>query len=163
LQACSKAAKEKGIRQETSESMPGGRSMESGAPDRNLIDALNAIDLNEEELFEVIKNVRLVHKVGAGSQEVGEIAQKEIYEKIPSKTQAILTRLQALSVMIENNELNRWLLADGASITPAAHKALVSAAANHPLSIINGDIAFEKESFLQKILELVEPEGSRRN
>ena len=41
--------------------------------------------------------------------------------------------------------------------------ALISAAANHPLSIINGDITFEKESFLRRILELAEPEGSDNN
>jgi hypothetical protein len=38
-------------------------------------------------------------------------------------------------------------------------KALVSAAADHPLSIINGDVLFEKESFLRRILEFAEPQG----
>jgi hypothetical protein len=136
--------------------------MKSGAPDQNLLDALNAIELKEEELSEVIDNVRLVHEMGASSP-TDWIAQEGLYEQVPYKAKAILTRLHALSAIMENNELKRWLLADEASIMPAAHKALVSAVANHPLSIINGDIAFEKESFLQRMLELVEPEGSRRN
>jgi hypothetical protein len=44
---------------------------------------------------------------------------------------------------------------------PVAHRALVSTAAVYPLSLINGDMMFDKESFLGRILELVEPDGSR--
>ena len=66
--------------------------------------------------------------------------------------------------MIENDELKNWLMADGGSVMPAiAHKALVSAAAIHPLSVINGEIAFEKESFLRRLLESAEYEGSDNN
>jgi hypothetical protein len=137
--------------------------MESGAPDQNQLDTLNAIELNEDELFEVINKVGLVTEPGASSLTKGWIAQKELCEKVPERTKAIMTRLHALSSMMENDELKRWLLADGTSLMPAAHKALISATANHPLSIINGNIEFEKESFLQRILELVEPVGSRRN
>jgi hypothetical protein len=40
-----------------------------------------------------------------------------------------------------------------------ALKAMISAAAYHPLSLINGDVLFEKESFLRKVLEFAEPQG----
>ena len=156
-------AKERVIGQEKSSPGADRKSMESGVPDQDQLDALNAIELNEEELFEVIDKVGLIHEMSAKSLATGWIAQKELCEKVPDKAKAILARLQALSLMMENAELKRWLLADGTSFMPAAHKALMSATANHPLSIIDGNIEFEKESFLQRILELVEPIGSRRN
>ena len=94
----------------------------------------------------------------------GWIAKKKLCEETPDKAEAILIRLQALSIMIENDELKNWLLTEDARVMPAiAHKALVSAAAAHPLSMINGDIIFEKESFLQMTLELAETAGSNSN
>ena len=62
--------------------------------------------------------------------------------------------------MIANDELGDWILGYGTSIMPTiALKAMVSAAAYHPLSIINGDVLFEKESFLRRVLEFAEPQG----
>jgi len=37
--------------------------------------------------------------------------------------------------------------------------AMVSAAASHPLSLINGDVLFEKVLFLRRVLEFAEPQG----
>jgi hypothetical protein len=59
--------------------------------------------------------------------------------------------------------LKKWLQAGEAGVMPAEHKALMSAVANHPLSITNVDIASEKESFLRRILELVKLEDCRRS
>jgi hypothetical protein len=138
--------------------------MKTDERDRNLIDDLNAVAVTEEELIKVINEVTLAQEVGICSMMTGWIAQKKLREKTPDKAEAILTRLQALTVMMENDDLNSWLLYEEARSMPAvAHRALVSAAADHPLSIINGDISFEKESFLRRILELAEPEGSHRN
>jgi hypothetical protein len=82
----------------------------------------------------------------------------------PEKAKAIIFRLQALATMIEKDELGDWILGYGTSIMPSVvQKALVSAAANHPLSIINGDVSFEKESFLRSVLELAEPQGKTSN
>ena len=138
--------------------------MKPSASNSESIDDLNAIELKEEELFKVINNARWAHEVGMCSLMTGWLAAKKLYDEIPGKAKAILARLEALSIMMEKDELRSWLLSDEIKVMPAiAHKALVSAAAVHPLSIINGDITFEKESFLQKILELAESEGSHDN
>jgi len=133
--------------------------MKSDAPDQDLVDTLNAIALDKEELFKVINDVRLAHELGECFMMTGWIAKRRLFEALPHKAEAILTRLQALSEMMETDELKRWILSAGFSLMPVAHRALVSAAADHPLSIINGDITFEKESFLIRILELAESEG----
>jgi hypothetical protein len=138
--------------------------MKPSEPDQNLVNDLNAVVLKEEELFKVINDANRAHEIGICPIMTGRIAEKKLYEETPDKAKAILIRLQALSAIIKNDELKNWLLADAIRVVPTiAHRALVSAAADHPLSIINGDIAFDKESFLRRILELAEPEGSDNN
>jgi hypothetical protein len=141
-----------------------GAYMKEDASDPGSIDDLNAVVLREEELLRVINDTGWAHEMGICSMMTGWVASKKLYDEAPHKAKAILSRLQALSVLIENDELRNWMLADGAGVAPKiAHKALLSAAAHHPLSIINGEITFEKESFLRKILELSEHEGSNIN
>ena len=138
--------------------------MKPSASDLDSINDLNAVVLKEEELFEVIDAYRRTRGIGLRRAMKSVISEKKVYEETPDKAEAILFRLQALSMMMENNELSHWVLDEGTSVMPAiANRALVSAAAEHPLSLIDGDIAFEKESFLRRILELAEPEGSDSN
>ena len=138
--------------------------MKPSASDLNSINALNTVVLKEDELFKVIDDYKRFRDLGICPQMTGVISEIKVCEETPEKAKAILLRLQALSEIIEDDVLRDWILADGISVMPTiAHKALVSAAAEHPLSIINGDITFEKESFLRKILELAEPEGSNNN
>ncbi len=135
--------------------------MHAESPDQDLLDALNAIALEEAELFKVINDVGLAHELGLCSFMNSWIARKRLTEALPHKAKAILTRLQALVAIIDSDELKPWTMSDGTSAIASTRRALVAAAANHPLSIVNGDIAFDKESFLRRILELVKPEGSR--
>jgi hypothetical protein len=139
--------------------------MKSDASDNGSIESLNAVVLKEEELYKVINDAIFAHDIGMCSMMSGWVTTKKLYEdNIPDKAKAILARLQALTVLIENDELKNWLLVDGTRVPPAiARKALVSAATNHPLSIINGDVTFEKESFLRRILELAETLGRGNN
>ncbi|MBN1568979.1 MAG: hypothetical protein JXA73_14105 [Acidobacteria bacterium] len=127
-------------------------------------DGLNAVKLHAEELLKVIDDINLARALGVCPGMLRVMTQNRLYEEIPEKAGAILARLEALSAMIENNELQNWFVTDGAIVMHAiAQKALLSAAANHPLSIINGDITFNKESFLRMTLALTEPGGSQIN
>jgi hypothetical protein len=65
--------------------------------------------------------------------------------------------------MTEKDGLENWPNADGSSVMPAAREALISGAAEHPLSVINGGIAFEMGSFLRRILESAVLEGCISN
>ena len=130
------------------------------SPDQALLDALNAIALEEAELFKVIEDVNLGHELGMCSYMNSWFAQNKLTEAAPHKAKAILTRLQALISIIDSDEIKPWIVTDGTSAIGSMRRALVSAAADHPLSIINGRIAFEKESFVRRLLELVKPEGS---
>jgi len=138
--------------------------MKSSAPDLDLVKSLNSIELKEEELLRVIDEYTTARDIGVCPAAMGRIAEKRLFEECPDKANAILIRLQALAALIRDDELKHWLLEDGVCVMPAiANRALVSAAAEHPLAIVNGDITFEKESFLRRILELAEPVGSADN
>ena len=44
-----------------------------------------------------------------------------------------------------------------------ALNALLSAAANYPVPIVNGKLSFEKESFRRRALEFAESQGKKMN
>ncbi len=132
--------------------------------DQGLVNELNAVALDKEELFKFINDYDRIREIGICSKVSGIMAEKKLHKETPDKAKAILVRLQSLSAMIEKDDLKNWLLTNEARVKPTiANMALISAAASHPLSIINGGITFAKESFLQRILELAEPEGSDNN
>ena len=138
--------------------------MNPGELDQSLVNELNAVALEKEELFKFINDYDRIREIGICSQISGKMVEKKLYKETPDKAKAILIRLQSLSAMIEKDDLKNWFLTNETGVKPTiANMALISAAANHPLSIINGDIAFEKDSFLRRILELAEPEGSHHN
>jgi hypothetical protein len=138
--------------------------MKSSPLDSNLISDINAVSLKEEELSKVLAAAIKAKEEGETNNWTGIITTIRLFNDSPEKAKAIIFRLQALAAMIEKNELGDWILGDGTGIMPAiAQKALVSAAAHHPLSVINGDVLFEKESFLRRIIELAEPQGKYSN
>jgi hypothetical protein len=124
----------------------------------HLIACLNAVRLNEEELSKTLAAARSAQIEGKTDCWTGIITTIRLFKASPDKAKAIIFRLQALTAMIERDELGDWIRGYGTSILPTiVLKALLSAAADHPLSIINGDVSFERESFLRRVLELAEP------
>jgi hypothetical protein len=134
--------------------------MISSALDSNSLSDLNAVRLREEELSEALAAARKAQEEGETNRWTGIMTTVRLFNNSPEKAKAIIFRLQALATMIEKDELGVWTHGYGISITPEiALTALVSAAADHPLSIIDGYVSFEKESFLRRVLELAEPQG----
>ncbi len=133
-------------------------------PSIELVRDLNAVKLKKEDLFLAIKASSDACQNGDCHVMTGAITTMQLFVAEPNKAKAVVFRLQALGLMIENNDLKNWIRADGISPAPIISKRiLVSAAAEHPLSLIDGDILFEKESFLQRVLELAEPESPTKN
>ena len=127
----------------------------------DLVSYLNAVRLQEEEIVEAIRAAIDAHDSGECYLRSSVISTLQLFPTEPRKARAIICRLKALAIMMENNDLRNWMQADGANIIPAAQKALIAAVAYHPLSLIDGSISFEKESFLQRILQFSEPQGNQ--
>jgi hypothetical protein len=133
-------------------------------PSADIVCTLNAVRLDEEDLFEAIQAATDAYENGECHMMTGVITTMQLFITTPEKAKAVVFRLQALGVMIENDQLKSWIRMDGARAVPTImQKALVSAAAVHPLSLIDGDILFEKESFLRRVLELAESVGNYMN
>jgi hypothetical protein len=76
------------------------------------------------------------------------------------KAAAIMIRLNVLARMADNGDLYPRMAANDPGFSPSvAYKALTSAAVQHPLSLIDGDFIFDRESFLRSVLELAKPAG----
>jgi hypothetical protein len=134
--------------------------MKSGESDLNLLSDLNSVSLRSSELLRVIEATAKIRKGSRRGHIMGTIATIK-NRSYSNKATAIILRLQALAKLAEKNELRHWILAEETDFSPTmAHRALISAAAKHPLSLINGDFVFERDSFLRRVLELAQPEGS---
>jgi hypothetical protein len=129
----------------------------------DFVSCLNAVQLGEEEIVEAIRTAIDACDSGECYLRSSVMTTLQLFPTAPHKAKAIIFRLKALAIMMENNELKSWMQADGITIAPAAQRALIAAVAYHPLSLIDGDIAFEKESFLQRILESAESQGNRQS
>jgi len=133
-------------------------------PCAGLVGDLNAVSLKAEELTDAIMAAIDAYEQGECHLMTGVITTMQLFMTAPHKAKAIIFRLQALGLMIETDEITSWIRSDGSRVGPTnVQKALVSAAAEHPLSFIDGDILFEKESFLRRVLELAEPQGHIMN
>ncbi len=126
--------------------------------DKEFVDFLNAVRLKEVEIVEAIQVT--VDSADSGEAYLRNLtATIELFPTAPQKARAVIFRLQALSLMMERNELRNWMLPGSSSFTKAGQRAVIAALTHHPLSLINGEITFEKESFLQRILLAAEYEG----
>lgn len=126
-----------------------------------LVNRLNAVSIAEYEIVEAIRAAIEASDAGESYAWCSIGTTMQLFAGAPQKGRAVIFRLQALARMMEENQLKDWMLPDGSRIIPAAQKALIIAVATHPLSLIDGCITFEKESFLQKILEFAEAPGSQ--
>jgi hypothetical protein len=106
---------------------------------------LNAVRLDEEDVIEAIRAAIDAYDSGECYLRSSVMTTLRLFPTAPQKAKAIIIRLQALAMMMENNELRNWTQADGFTVVPAAQRALISAVADHPLSLIDGGISFEKE------------------
>jgi hypothetical protein len=135
--------------------------MESSAMESNFLNGLNEIRVKETDLSKALAAARRAQAEGETDNWTGILTTIRLFNDSPEEAKAIIFRLQALAKMIANDELGDWILGYGTSMMPTiALKAMISAAAYHPLSLINGDVLFEKESFLRKVLEFAEPQGN---
>ena len=125
-----------------------------------MVNALNSIKLHEEDLFEAIHAATDAYEKGECHLMTGVIPTMQLFITAPDKAKAVIFRLQALGLMMENDEINNWIQLDGArALSATLQSAMIAAAAEHPLSLIDGDISFEKESFFRRVFELAEPQG----
>jgi len=131
--------------------------------DQILLRDLNAVRLKDEEVARVLAAAKMACRNGETGDTAGIMIAVRLFEKAPDKAKAIIFRLQALARLIASLDFEDWVLGNGHFIPAFAQESLISAAVDHPLSLVNGDISFEKKSFLQRAFELTESQGGNGN
>ena len=127
-----------------------------------LVDSLNAVQLKEEEIVEAISAV--LDSADSGECYLRSLTTTmRLFPAAPHKARAVFFRLQALVVMMERNELKNWMQPGSPTFTPEGQTAVIAAVTHHPLSLVNGNISFENESFLKKILMSTQSQGNSTN
>ena len=130
------------------------------ASDLKLLSDLNSATRKEQELSRVLTAAKEACENGETCDMTGIMITVRLFDRAPDKAKAIIFRLQALASLISNAELEDWVFGNGTSVVPAfAQQALIAAAADHPLAIVDGHISFEKKSFLRRAFELAESQG----
>jgi hypothetical protein len=126
------------------------------------VDSLNTVQLREEEIVKAIQSA--LDSADSGECYLRSLTSLiRLFPTAPHKARAVFFRLQALAIMMEKNELKNWMQPGSAAFTAVGQRAVIAAITYHPLSLDNGDITFQKESFLQTILESAESDGNLTN
>jgi hypothetical protein len=82
-------------------------------PSTELVSVLNSIKLNQEDLFEAINVATDAYEKGDCHMMTGVITTMELFAAAPDKAKAVIFRLQALGLVMETDQLNSWIQADG--------------------------------------------------
>jgi hypothetical protein len=124
-----------------------------------MVARLNAVRITKEDLWRVAGEAEKVHKNPPdpfGSM----FLVARMFKGEPAKAQAVLFRMEALARLLEERGAPGWTLPktpDGAIPT---QEAVFSAAAVEPLAKVDGEIGFEQQAFLKRVLAEAEVEGN---
>lgn len=127
--------------------------MENDESAEKLLNYLNSVHVTKEDIVRVIESANKEHVKGQDSEMLGLFVTARLFKKQTAKVQAIYFRMEALAEMVVNEELRGWTLAKLDDGSTPADDAVLAAVAQHPLSIVDGEITFERKSFLNRILE----------
>ena len=125
-----------------------------------LVEFLNGVHVTKKDLIRVIDTANHEHETMGGHDILGMFTAAKVFKRNKDKARAIIFRMRALSEMIESDELQGWTLGKSDDGKAFADDAVLAAVAVHPLSVVNGRIKFERESFMTRVLELAEPAGN---
>lgn len=137
-----------------------GTGMKKKAWDENtkkLIARINAIVITEEEIVEVVEETEEINPEDR-NWEASTFMVARLHPGDFEKVGAIVFRMEALTRLLAKAGAPGWTLpetADGGILT---QEAVFAATAVQPLVEQDGEVAFEQEAFLQKVLELADLE-----
>src|SRR5262245_18434329 len=122
----------------------------------SLIERLNKIPVTKEEILDLVREVDKLGELDCGRDFFG--VTPTIFYLYPGdwdKTQAILLRMQALEMLIQEEGIPGWTKSEGPDGGIATQEPVFAATAVQPLiEKTYGAIGFDRESFLLKVLEL---------
>ncbi len=133
--------------------------MEPSVGDLKMLAELNAVHVKPRDVVRLVKAVTKRHVKGGDNTELAQITSVIIFQNRPDVGRAVYFRLEALARLMDQHGLKGWTMKGDEDAAEFVNGVVFTAVAQEPLVIIDGKIAFERESFLKRILKLAEPEG----
>lgn len=124
-----------------------------------MLNELNSVRLTQKDVLRVVKRAAKEHLKGGDNTDLAICTSVIVFEKQPEKGQAVFFRLRALAKLMRQDGLRGWTITGAEEDGTFANAAVFGAAAEQPLIFVDGDAAFERESFLKRVLEIAEPRG----
>jgi hypothetical protein len=126
------------------------------AEDQRILEEVNKTPVSNDEMVEVVQEIAAMEPEERGF-EGNMVTIARLHHHNPDKGQAIFFRLQALARFLMEEGATGWTvqLTNGTTLTS---EPMFTAAGVHPLTVRDGEFTFERESFLQKILEVADLE-----
>jgi len=121
---------------------------------------LNTITVEKEDIENVANEINNYHEERFDADSFSDFITSVFFDGNRQKADAVLFRLSAFATLSRNTDLTAWASRLGEDNSVSIHPAIFSAAACEPLILIDGQISFEKDSFLKRVLELAKTNGS---
>jgi len=118
------------------------------------MERINNTPVSKDEIIEIVQEIA-EREPGDRDAEGHMLVITSLHHNNPDKGQSIYFRLEALAQFLTQEGATGWTLElpNGATLT---QEPVFAAAAVHPLSERDGELVFERESFLKKVLELAD-------
>lgn len=125
-----------------------------------LVSRLNSLVVTKDDIVRVNEEAELIHLEGKPAASAGFASMTKLYRGDLEKAAAVYFRMQALARLLVEDGIPGWTLPAMQDGSIPTEDAVFAAAAVEPLVEIDGDIAFQREPFLDKVLELAESLGT---
>lgn len=127
--------------------------------DDPLLRRISAVPVTQVEMVEFAVAMAAQQDPAGRSYEARTMWLVQRYRGHSEKACAIEFRMQALARVFERGQIEGWTLPGDATHGIPTHHAALAAAAAEPLILVDGRPAFDRRSFLDRVLQLADPNG----
>ena len=125
----------------------------------NSLETVNRVAVSFDDLWQVSVEANTLHAEGERDFEALMFMIARLYKGQWQKAGAVLLRMQALALLLEDEGAPGWTLPKESDGAIPVQEAVFAAAAVQPLVEIGNHARFERRPFLDKVLECAEIEG----
>ena len=125
----------------------------------NIENTINRVEITVDDLLAAAEQVRQLpaeNRNGLGRA----LCMAMIFKENHHKAMAVDSRLVAMNDMVKGGHLPGWAVPEGEDGSISIAEPVWEATAKEPLIFIDNEGAFNRKSFLNRILLCAEPEGN---
>jgi hypothetical protein len=127
--------------------------------DKKVLARANRAVVSKEDILEFVEELS-EHEASDRDFEGRAILLAQLHSGEPDKALAIEFRMHALARLFGDEHPRGWTLPEMPDGSVLTKEPVFAAAAVQPLTLKDGEVAFERDAFLDKVLELADEEGA---